>query len=229
MGVSLDQRREQNREAPRTDTRGVMPSIRAFGQAIDRQRQGLERIPLLSAARDDVIATAAALEQAEAAALAVEVGDPLIELPRLLELSRAASVPILRTDLVLEEFQVYQSRAAGADALLLVAAHLPDPLLAALCNAARSTHMAACVLCANTAEVSRAAQARADVFALRAAPHIDPALLTAVPRRAPILALPLGTPDRAALLGRADAALDPTFAASGDPAAAFRRALSEED
>lgn len=229
MAASLEQRREQNRAAPRTDARGVVPSVRAFDQAIDRQRQGLEPIPVLPAGHEQLLAVAAALEEAEVAALAVEVFDPEAELPRLLELSRAAAVPLLRTDLLLEEFQVYQSRAAGADAVLLVAAHLDPPLLARLCSAARATHMAACVLCDTLPEIARAAEARADVFALRARPGLDPAQERALPRRAKVIALPDGAPDLRALLGRADAALDPTLAASPDPAGSLRRALAGQD
>lgn len=229
MAVSLEQRREQNRAAPRTDARGVVPSVRAFGQAIDRQRQGLEPVPLLRAGHDLLLPVAAALEEAEVAALAVEVDDPAAELPRLLELSRACAVPILRTDLLLEEFQVYQSRAAGADAVLLVAAHFEQAALTRLCGAARGTHMAACVLCETPDEVARAAEARAEVFALRARPGLDPALEAALPRRAPVLALPDFAPDLRALRGRADAALDRALAASPDPAGALRRALEEQE
>jgi hypothetical protein len=229
MTVSLEDRLLQNLAAPRADTRSVTPSIRAFAQAIDRQRAGLERVPLLAGARPDLATAARRLEEAEVAALAVELDDPQIELGAVSEVARASAVPLLRTDLLLEEFQIYQSRAAGFDAVLLVAAHLPDPVLARLCSAARSTHMAACVACATAVEIARAAQARADVIALPAAPAIAAELLAALPRRALILALTSGAPEPKHLLGRADAALDRALGATADPAAAFRAALAEED
>ncbi len=44
----------------------------------------------------------------------------------------AVSIPILRKDFIVDEFQVYESAAAGADALLLVVAVLDDETLARL-------------------------------------------------------------------------------------------------
>jgi hypothetical protein len=229
MTVSLEERLRQNLAAPRTDTRSLTPSIRAFAQAIDRQRAGLERVPLLAGARPGLASIARALEEAEVAALSIELDDPQLELAAVSEVGRASAVPLLRADLLLEEFQIYQSRAAGFDAVLLVAAHLPDPLLARLCSTARSTHMAACVACTTAAEIARATQARADAIALPAAPAVAAELLAALPRRALILALTSGAPEPKHLLGRADAALDRTLGVHADPAAAFRAALAEED
>ena len=52
---------------------------------------------------------------------------------RDLELVRSAvSLPVLRKDFIIDAFQVYQSRAAGADAILLIAAALPPGQLADL-------------------------------------------------------------------------------------------------
>src|SRR5919198_2989455 len=141
---------------------GVTPSIRNFAQAIDRQRQSLERIPLLDARRADLEDTARALDEAEAAAIAVTAGN---DLARFAAASRAVSIPLLRADVLAEEFRIYESRTAGADAVLLSGA-VPQDLLARLVQAATSTHMAACVVCANPDELSRAAAARAPVVAL---------------------------------------------------------------
>jgi len=192
---------------------GVTPSIRNFAHAIDRQRQALERIPVLDAQRADLEETARALDEAEAAALAVAAGD---DLGRFAAASRAISIPLLRADVLAEEFRIYESRAAGADAILLRASAVPQELLTRLVRAATSTHMAACVACANADEVARAAAARAPVLA------VEPALLhLPVPPRTLVLALSFAP----AVRGRADAALDHTLV----DAASFRRALSEED
>jgi indole-3-glycerol phosphate synthase len=44
----------------------------------------------------------------------------------------AVSIPILRKDFIVDEYQVYESAAAGADALLLIVAALDDETLARL-------------------------------------------------------------------------------------------------
>ncbi len=41
----------------------------------------------------------------------------------------AVDLPVLRKDFIIEPIQVYQSRAAGADAILLIAAALPEAML----------------------------------------------------------------------------------------------------
>jgi indole-3-glycerol phosphate synthase len=219
--AAIARRQKQNLSSPRPDTRGVTPSIRSFAQAIDRQRQGLERIPVIQASRPDLLDVGRALDEAEVAALAVAVDDPDSELPRLAELCRAVAVPVLRTDLVLEEFQVYETRAAGADALLLHAALLPGESLARLCSAARGTHMIACVCCDSAAEIPRASAAGATVVAVAAALAGSPLL----PRRSLVLAV---EGDPAELRGKVDALLDAAIGAAADPAASFRAALAED-
>jgi indole-3-glycerol phosphate synthase len=209
----------------------VTPSFRSFAQAIERQRQSVERIPLLSAARPDLLEVCLALDAAEAAALAISIDEPAAELPALLAVARAVSIPILRVDLIFEEAQIYESRAAGADAVLLYAALSQGETLARLTGAARGTHMSSCVRCIETGEVARAAAARADVIAVEAA---HAALLNGLPARALALVLPDGFAhggaapvDANALRGKADALLDPSFALAADPAEAFRRSLEE--
>lgn len=189
----------------------VTPSIRSFGQAIDRQRQALERVPLLDARRPDLAGAMRALDDAEAAALAVNVGP---ELERFSQAARAVGVPVLRADEIREEFRIYESRAAGADAVLLRAASLPPELLARLARAASSTHMAPCIVCATPAEMAQAA-------GLRAVIAVDSAdLLAAAPERTILVALR----ELPGLRGRADAVLDATLT---DPQR-FRESLEED-
>lgn len=54
---------------------------------------------------------------------------------------QSVAVPILRKDFVFDEYQVYQSRALGADSVLLIARILPVKELATLLGVARSLHM----------------------------------------------------------------------------------------
>jgi hypothetical protein len=193
----------------------VTPSIRGFAQAIDRQRQSLERIPLLRVT-DGLLALAQALDEAEAAALAIEASDA--DLPRFGLAAQAVSIPVLRCTVLSEEFRVYESRAAGADAVLLSAAAVPVELLVRLVLAATSTRMAACVSCVSTDEIAQAVHAKAPLLLLPA--HL---LDYPAPPRTLILShFAFG------LRGRADAALDASFASALDPAQAFRHALDEE-
>jgi indole-3-glycerol phosphate synthase len=50
--------------------------------------------------------------------------------------SVTSSVPILRKDFIIDEYQIYQSRLAGADAILLIAAALDLPTLVKFLNIA---------------------------------------------------------------------------------------------
>jgi indole-3-glycerol phosphate synthase len=223
--AALSRRKAQNLSAPRADARGLVPSIRSFAQALDRQRQALEPVPLLSLARPDCESTARALDEAEVAALALTAEDPAVDLPRLASIAKTSTVPLLRADLLLEEFQIHESRAAGADAVLLHASLLPGDSLARLCGAARATHMDACVVCTTREEMDRAVAARAPSLALGG--HAS-ALASEAPRRLTLLAL---SGDPSQLRGKVDAVLDSGISASPDPATAFRAALArlEED
>ena len=234
---AVEERRRQNLSAKRTEVRTVAPSIRSFAQAIDRQRRSLERLPLIFASRDAAGSILAALDEAEAAAVAVFCERPADQLPGLRAALSGLSVPALRADLILEEFQVYESRAAGFDAVLLHAGLLPDPLLARLCDAARSTHMAGVVVVSSAAELSRALAARAPIVAVAASAdgRIAAALLDGVPKRTLVLAVPsaivagkAGPVELAGLAGMADAVLDGPLGAADDPAAALRRHLDSE-
>ena len=214
---SVERRRAQNLVAVRQDARAVTPSIRSFAQAIDRQRQGLERIPLLRAARPGLVELSRALDDAEVAALAFSLDDPQAEVRAFAEAARAVAVPVLRTDLLLEEFQVYESRAAGADAVLLEVAVLGPELCARLFQAAASTHLIACLVCASEAEVRLAVSLQAKVLVLAPGLPQPPRTLLLAPG-----------PWHPALVGRADAVLDAQLGEEPDPARAFRAALTEE-
>ena len=55
----------------------------------------------------------------------------------------SCALPVLRKDFMLEEWQIYESRALGADAVLLIAALLPPEKTAQMAKTAESLGMAA--------------------------------------------------------------------------------------
>jgi indole-3-glycerol phosphate synthase len=67
------------------------------------------------------------------------------QLPAHLSASGQAEVPLLRKDFIIHPYQVYEARAAGADALLLIAAILPDADLAELLSLTQAQGMTALI------------------------------------------------------------------------------------
>ena len=84
-------------------------------------------------------------------------------LGHLADVRSAVSIPVLRKDFIVTEYQILEARAAGADAVLLIVAALDDRTLARLINEARRLGLAALVEAHDADEVRRAANAGADV------------------------------------------------------------------
>ena len=74
--------------------------------------------------------------------------------------------PVLRKDFVFDGYQVFESRAAGADALLLIVAALSYEELSTLLSLTRSLGMTALVEVHNGSEVRRALRAGARVVGI---------------------------------------------------------------
>lgn len=77
--------------------------------------------------------------------------------PDYLKQARASTtLPVLRKDFMVDAYQIYESRAMGADAVLLIAACLDDAQMAELEAIARSLDMAVLVEVHDRAELERA-------------------------------------------------------------------------
>ena len=103
-------------------------------------------------------ALAASLEEAGAAALSVLTEEDFFSgsLADLKEASRVTKIPILRKDFIVDPWQVWETRAAGADSFLLIAAILGDSSLRELLDLGRSLKMEALVEVHSGEELKRA-------------------------------------------------------------------------
>lgn len=102
---------------------------------------------VLAPATFDPIALARTYAAHGAAAISVLTDEKFFQgsLDLLRAIRGAVDVPLLRKDFVLEEYQVWESRAAGADAVLLIVAILAPAALRDLLDAAKGLDLAALV------------------------------------------------------------------------------------
>lgn len=106
----------------------------------------------------DAVALAREYEANGAVAISVLTDQHFFQgdLGHLRAVRRNVSLPVLRKDFILDPYQVYEARAAGADAVLLIAAALSDSDLKALYQLLRELDMAALIEVHNAAELERA-------------------------------------------------------------------------
>ena len=96
-------------------------------------------------------------------------GGSLDHLRAVAELMRTGPTqgpPLLRKDFMCDPYQIYQARAAGADAILLIVASLPPALLAELLSLAQDLGMAALVETHDAAELEIALASRARLIGI---------------------------------------------------------------
>ena len=78
----------------------------------------------------------------------------------------SCDLPVLRKDFMVDAYQIYESRAVGADCILLIAACLQDEQMAELEAIARSLDMAVLVEVHDQAELERALQLKTPLLGI---------------------------------------------------------------
>jgi indole-3-glycerol phosphate synthase len=84
----------------------------------------------------------------------------------LVDVRAAIALPVLRKDFILDEVQIAESAAAGADAILLIVAALEQKQLVDLSAAAAKYRLAALVEVHSAEELSRALDAGAKIIGI---------------------------------------------------------------
>jgi len=116
------------------------PPPRDFFKAVTEPKGQLRVIaevkktsPSAGVIREDFnpVAIAVAYEQAGAAAISCLTDEKYFQgqLGYIQQIKQAVGLPVLRKDFIIDPYQIYESRAAGADAVLLIAECLDEALL----------------------------------------------------------------------------------------------------
>jgi indole-3-glycerol phosphate synthase len=116
----------------------------------------------------DPVALAQLYANAGASAISVLTDERFFggSLDDLRAVRQAVDLPLLRKDFTLDERDLLEARAAGADLVLLIARVLPDPLLGQLVTAARDLGLEPLVEVHDEEEVHRALEAMAPLIGI---------------------------------------------------------------
>lgn len=116
----------------------------------------------------DPVSLARMYAQAGADAISVLTDEPFFggSLDHLRAVRQAVALPVLRKDFIVDAYQVVEARAAGADALLLIAAALDDEALSRLLAVTRDWGMDALVEVHTEDELERALASGAELIGI---------------------------------------------------------------
>jgi indole-3-glycerol phosphate synthase len=154
--------------AERSDARPFAEALARPGTSLiaEHKRRSPSAGPIRDGATCADIVTA--YERGGAAALSILTEETHFggSLDDLREARAASDLPILRKDFTVDPYMVYESRAAGADAVLLVAGSLREEELEELYAMARSLDLDAVVEISRPAELETALRIDADVIGI---------------------------------------------------------------
>jgi len=119
-------------------------------------------------AKFDVPALAKEVEAAGAVALSVLTDAKYFQgaLANLMLAKQGCGLPVMRKDFIVDEYQLFESRMAGADAVLLIGRLLPGPKLKKFIQTARNLGLAQLVEVHSAAELRRAVDAGAELVGI---------------------------------------------------------------
>ena len=160
------ERRVAGRTAPRDFEAALRPARGAVRLIAEVKKASPSRGVL---ARDlDPQSLARAYAAAGAHAISVLTDEKYFQgsLDLLGRIRDTVEVPLLRKDFMIDEYQLWESRAAGADAVLLIVAILEPPRLSDLAAAAKGLGLAALVECHTAGELDAALGAGARIVGI---------------------------------------------------------------
>ena len=160
---------ERKRVVPISALKATLTSSRrsSFAEAISRpgmsliaevKRASPSKGPMRPHLRVASLVRAYAAAGARAVSVLTEQDFFLGSLEDLREAVATSTLPVLRKDFILDPYQVYEARAAGASAVLLIAALLSDPELETLIDLADNLDLAVLLEVHDEAEMVRALQ-----------------------------------------------------------------------
>jgi indole-3-glycerol phosphate synthase len=116
----------------------------------------------------DPVAIAQIYQQHGASCLSVLTDAPYFQgrLEYLTQVRAEIEIPVLRKDFLIDDYQVFEARAAGADAILLIAEILDDTLLRRLLEQARVLGMSALVEFHDESNMSRVLASGAELIGI---------------------------------------------------------------
>jgi indole-3-glycerol phosphate synthase len=144
--------------------RGVGSNRAPFNVIAECKRRSPSRGVLR--AEYDPVAIAGSYVRAGAAALSILTEPTFFDgaLDHLRAVRAAVTAPLIRKDFMVDEYQLLEARAAGADAILLIVAALDDARLATLQREAHNLGLAALVEVHTAGELERAQRAGATII-----------------------------------------------------------------
>ena len=152
--------------APARAPRGFSASLRAGGLRVIAECKRRSPSRGILRASYDPVSIARGYAGAGAAAISVLTEPTFFDgsLRHLDAVSAAVDVPVLRKDFIVDPYQLFEARAAGADAVLLIVAALDDETLGSLAGLARHLGLDTLVEVHDEAELDRAVASGADVI-----------------------------------------------------------------